>query len=153
MPPSRPAARHCALTALLAALLLGPGCSVYMQSQRPDPVDLSSFKPDMPRMQVVSRLGTPTATIAHNGQSCDVFRVYTGPHGAAGRAAVMLLEGAAAVFTLGLSEVVLAPAEAVTRTELTPVAFCYDAESQLASVSVVQQPAAPAQQQASAAPG
>jgi hypothetical protein len=137
--------RHPALDRMRAALALAaaallPACSAYMQSQRPDPVDLATFQPGMERMQVLSRLGAPVGSAPQGEQSCDVYRLYLTGTGAGGRAAIMVGEIAAGILTLGISEILLAPVEAGTRAEQEPVIFCYDRGQKLVSVARVTPP-------------
>lgn len=116
----------------IAVLLMLPatatlqGCSVYMESTRPTPVDLSQFQPGETRDSVVERLGTPASVASEtDGASCDLYNLYTHGYGAAGKAGIAVLEGAADVFTLGLAEVITTPAEGLTKNQTHPVTFCY----------------------------
>jgi hypothetical protein len=126
---------------LIAVAFLLSGCSAYMQSQRPDPVDLAQFQPGIERTQVLSRLGAPVGSAPQGENSCDVYRLYLTGTGPGGRAAIMVGEIAAGVLTLGLSEILLAPVEAGTRAEQEPVLFCYAPTGQLVSVSRIAPPA------------
>ena len=102
------------------------GCSVYMESTRPTPVDLSQFQAGDARESVVERLGTPLSTASEaDGASCDFYNLYTHGYGAAGKAGIAVLEGAADAFTLGLAEIITTPAEGLTKNETHPVTFCY----------------------------
>jgi hypothetical protein len=116
-----------AIAALFAAeLLVAASCSVYMESTRPTPVDLSQFGPGQTRDSVLERLGSPEQTVAESdGASCDIYALYTHGYGAGGKIPIAIAEGAADVVTLGLAEVILTPTEGVTANEKHPVAFCY----------------------------
>jgi hypothetical protein len=112
-----------------------PGCSVYMESTRPTPVDLSQFQPGDARDLVVERLGTGRSTTKESdGASCDLYELYTHGYGAAGKVGIAVLAGAADAVTLGLAEVITTPAEGVTRNETHPVTFCYQ-DGKLARLS------------------
>jgi hypothetical protein len=124
------------------------GCGPVMEANRPDPVDLSQFKPGEKRLEVVKVIGAPPATVPDGGKSCDVYKLYTHGPSSAGRAAAAFGEGVTDVFTLGLAEVIWTPVEAGTKNSLYTVTFCYQNE---ALVSVEEQksssspePAAPA---------
>lgn len=132
----RPQASAIALRAIVALLLLAmQGCSVYMESTRPTPIDLSQFQAGDARDSVVERLGTPLSTASEaDGASCDFYNLYTHGYGALGKAGIAVLEGAADVFTVGLAEVITTPAEGLTKNETHPVTFCYR-DAKLARIS------------------
>lgn len=109
---------------LLAGLMFS-SCSPVMEATRPDPVDLQSFTPGETRVEVVSSIGSPSSNITDRGKSCDVYRLYTHGPGAVTRGAIAVGEAAADVVTLCLAEVVLTPAEAITRNGQRTVLFCY----------------------------
>ena len=114
------------LVALALAMTALSGCSIAMEANRPTPVDLSQFQPGDTRDSVIQKVGAPlTVNSEANGASCDYYNLYTHGYGEAGKAGVALLEGAADAFTLGAAEVLLTPAEIVTKNETHPVTFCY----------------------------
>jgi hypothetical protein len=116
------------LTCLWVTLVIfwAAGCSVFMEANRPIPTDLHKFEVGQSRDSVLQRLGAPDdSVIQTDGTSCDSYRLYTKGYGAGGKTGVALLEGAADVLTLGLSEIVLTPTEALTKNEKHSVAFCY----------------------------
>jgi hypothetical protein len=118
-------------TIWIAAVLLGTltGCSVYMESTRPTPVDLSQFQPGQNRDFVLEQLGAAQSTVVESdGASCDYYKLYTRGYGAGGKIPIAIVEGAADVFTLGLAEAVTTPAEGATKNEQHPVTFCYKDE-------------------------
>ena len=111
---------------MLGGLVLIAGCSVYMESNRPTPVNLAEYESGQSRESVIGRLGAPAGSTQYpGGDSCDLYRVYTKGYGTGGKVAAAVVESAADVFTLGLAEVVLTPTEAATKNELHPVKFCY----------------------------
>jgi hypothetical protein len=109
-----------------ATISAAASCSVYMESTRPTPVDMSQFDPGQTRDSVLERLGAPQDTITESdGSSCDVYELYTHGYGAGGKIPIAIAEGAADVVTLGLAEVLLTPTEGVTKNAKHPVTFCY----------------------------
>jgi hypothetical protein len=119
--------RRCIKFQLTLALVLGLfGCSVYMESTRPTPVDVSQFQPGQNRDFVLEQLGAPQSTVTESdGASCDFYKLYTRGYGAGGKIPIAIAEGAADVFTLGLPEAITTPAEGATKNDLHPVTFCY----------------------------
>jgi len=129
---SSSASRLIIFVAGVTALLFSGGCSIYMESTRPTPVDLTQFQPGENRDFVLEQLGAPQSTATESdGASCDFYKLYTRGYGAVGKIPIALAEGAADVFTLGLAEAVTTPAEGATKNELHPVAFCYKNNSLL----------------------
>lgn len=116
-------------------------CSPVMEANRPDPVDLSQFKPGEDRFEIVKIVGAPMTSMKHDGQSCDIYQLYTHGPGAGGRAAIAATEAVADVFTLGLAEVVSTPTEAATKNSKYPVTFCYGDDGKLVSVQEMPKPA------------
>jgi hypothetical protein len=117
-------------------LLSLSACSTVMEANRPDPVDLSQFVIGEPRLNVVAEIGAPIASEKDGKNSCDVYKLYTdGPSGA-GKGAIAAGEAVADVFTLGLAEVVLTPAEAATSSDKHTVIFCYSPSNKLVSTNL-----------------
>lgn len=113
-------------------------CSVYMENTRPTPTNLAQFAPGTSREDVLATLGSPISSTAKpDGMSCDLYRLYTRGYGEGGKIPLSVLETAADVFTIGLAEVVLTPAEAATKNKQHPVDFCYKDQK---LVSVEQRP-------------
>ena len=127
--------------ALWAVVSVVYACSAYMEATRPEPTDISQFTIGTPREDVLTRLGQPVVSTTENGNSCDVYHLYTQAIGAMGRAPIAIAETAADVFTVGLAEVVLTPAEMVTRNAKYPVKFCYR-DNKLLSVTESSTPTA-----------
>ncbi len=101
-------------------------CSPVLEVTRPTPTDLSQFQTGDARDSIIERLGPPLATnVQSDGESCDSYQLYTKGYGAVGKVPIAVAEAAADVFTIGLAEVVMTPAEGVTRNEKHPVTFCY----------------------------
>jgi hypothetical protein len=118
-------------------------CSTVMEVNRPDPIDLTQFKPGEHHLDVVKVLGAAPSTITDGPKSCDIYQLYTrGPNGA-GKAAFAFGEAATDILTLGLAEVVWTPVEAGTRNSLHTVAMCYAQDGTLTSVEEEGVPPAP----------
>jgi hypothetical protein len=111
---------------LALVIFWAAGCSVFMEANRPTPTDLRKFEVGQSRDSVRQRLGDPDDSVIQiDGTDCDSYKLFTKGYGAGGKVGVALLEGAADVFTLGLTEIVLTPTEVLTKNEKHPVAFCY----------------------------
>ncbi len=126
--------------ALLVLVLPGfgllSGCSVWMETHRPTPVNPHQFVVGESRSDVVIKLGNPLSTVpGPNGESCDVYRLYTKGLNGAEKTGIAIGEGAADVVTLGLSEILFTPAESATANKKRPVVFCYKS-AKLVSVKV-----------------
>ena len=119
--------RHFAISmVLMAAAGFVGACSPVLEATRPTPTDLSQFQTGDARTSIVDRLGPPLATKTEgDGSSCDLYQLYTKGYGAEGKVPIAVAEAAADFFTIGLAEVVMTPAEGVTRNEKHPVTFCY----------------------------
>jgi outer membrane protein assembly factor BamE (lipoprotein component of BamABCDE complex) len=116
-----PLARLAIYGAALALFTASSACSVAMEASRPEPTDMSQFVLGEQRAQVQQVLGPPTATSVNAGQTYDSYTLYTKGPNAMSRAAIAGSEAVADVLTLGLTEIVLTPAEAITRNEKHPV--------------------------------
>jgi hypothetical protein len=111
---------------LIVTTLTMIDCSVYMEANRPTPVDLTQFHNGDSRENVLEKIGTPQSSGEDSdGANCDFYRLYTHGYGNGGKVPIALLEGAADVVTLGLAEVLLTPTEAVTKNEEHRITFCY----------------------------
>jgi len=111
---------------LALVIFWAAGCSVFMEANRPIPTDLHKFEVGQSRDSVRQRLGDPDDSVIQiDGTDCDSYKLFTKGYGAGGKVGVALLEGAADVLTLGLTEIVLTPTEVLTKNEQHPVAFCY----------------------------
>lgn len=95
----------------LFGLILLTACSVVQATSGPESKDLSVLNPGTERYLVLAELGQPAVTETDKeGKKYDIFRFRQGQHGAV-KAGKAVLYGTAAVFTLGLSEVVASPLE------------------------------------------
>jgi hypothetical protein len=120
---------------IVGALICLASCSPVMEATRPDPVDLNQFVIGETRINVVSVLGSPVATVPDKDNSCDVYKLYIhGPDGA-GKGVIAAGEAVGDVLTLGLAEVIFTPVEAGTSAEKHAVVFCYDKDNKLVSMN------------------
>ena len=119
--------------AIASVLVLG-GCSTVMEANRPAPVNLSKYSLGEKRMDVISTLGAPKNSVKDGDNSCDVYELYTTGNNKGQKAAVILGEAGADLFTAGLFELVATPAEAVTKSKQHTVLLCYASDSSLISV-------------------
>jgi len=110
-------------------------CSPVMEANRPDPVDMSQFVIGEKRLNVLADIGSPIATTKDGNNSCDVYKLYTEGHSAAGKGAIAAGEAVADVFTLGLAEVIFTPAEGATQDSKHAVVFCYSPDDKLVSLN------------------
>src|SRR5271167_2074695 len=106
------------LLVLIPMTALVSACSPVLEVTRPTPTDLSQIQTGDTRDSVIGRLGPPLTTNTEaGGASCDLYQLYTKGYGVEGKVPIAVAETAADVFTLGLAEVVLTPAEGATRNE------------------------------------
>ena len=121
------------LCVVTLALLLA-ACSTVMEANRPNGVRLSTYHLGEHRVDVVSTMGAPETVVADGDRSCDVYSVYTSRTNGAQKAAVILGEGAADLFTVGLFEIVATPAEAAAKPAKHTVLMCYGSDNGLVAV-------------------
>jgi hypothetical protein len=121
------AMKHSRILLVLIPLAAFAGaCSPVLEVTRPTPTDLGQFQTGDSRDSVIGQLGPPLATNPESdGTSCDKYQLYTKGYGAEGKVPIAVAEVAADVFTLGAAELLMTPAEGVTRNEKHPVTFCY----------------------------
>ena len=120
-------------TTVLSLLLLG-GCSTVMEADRPSAVNLANYHAGLRRIEVVEKLGAPISVVTDNGNSCDIYKLYTHGTSTAAKVGIITGEAAADVFTLGLFEVVATPAQAASKAHIHTVLFCYSSDEHLVSV-------------------
>ncbi len=111
------------------------GCGPVMEANRPDPIDLSKFTPGEKRMQVLAELGSPMSSTPDGTRSCDIYKLVTHGPDPVGKGFIAAGEVAGDIFTLGLSEVLWTPAEAMTKNGKHAVLFCYDQSGVLVSLT------------------
>lgn len=113
---------------------LGAGCSTVMEAERPSATNLSEFHAGERRADVVARIGISTGKIDDGGRSCEVYKLHTKGTNAAGKTGIIITEAAADLFTVGLAEALLTPAEAASKQTAHTVLFCYDANDTLVTI-------------------
>jgi len=96
---------------------------------------MSQFVIGEKRLNVLADIGSPIATTKDGNNSCDVYKLYTEGHSAAGKGAIAAGEAVADVFTLGLAEVIFTPAEGATQDSKHAVVFCYSPDDKLVSLN------------------
>ncbi len=97
--------------AFCLAIMLS-GCSVYMAANSEGKKDLGVLTSGTPRDDVLAEFGSPVASIKEADDNYDIFK-FTQERSDESNAGRAILYGTAAVLTLGLSEVVATPLEAV----------------------------------------
>lgn len=122
--------------ALIFAMALLPGCSVYMAANQPSAKNLTLLKPGTPRTNLIAEYGPPISTETKNGARHDIFKFKQGYSGEAkvGRA---LVHGAADVATFGLWEVVGTPVEGHFNGDEVSAEVAYDAQDRVAAVTPI----------------
>lgn len=124
---------------VMGCLVLLTGCSVVQATSGPENKDLSVLNRGTDRYLVLAELGQPVVSeLGADGRAYDIFRFMQGQHGGVkfGKAA---LYGTAAVFTLGLSEVITSPLEgAAGKGAEIKSRVIYDANNQVDEVEVLQ---------------
>jgi hypothetical protein len=97
-----------------------------MEAHRPTPVNPHQFVVGESRLDIIAKLGNPLSTVAGaDGESCDIYHLYTKGLNGAEKTGIAIREGTADVVTFGLSEIIFTPAESVTNNKKHPVIFCY----------------------------
>ena len=120
------------IVAIFGVSVLSSGCSTVMEATRPAGTNLSKFVIGEKRIDIVADIGPALSTIQDGDSSCDVYKFHTKGTNGYGKTGIIVTEAAADFFTLGLAEVVLTPAEAVSDAHAHSVMFCYDAQNKLA---------------------
>ncbi len=107
-----------------SALWLG-GCSVYMAAHQPSEKNISLFKVGTRRDVLIAEFGVPTSSEVKNGKKFEIYR-FTQGYSQGAKTARALAEGTADVFTLGITEVITTPVEAINDGNLTVYEVSYD---------------------------
>jgi len=127
------------LLMVVLSLTLLTACSVVQATSGPECKNLSVLDKGTDRYLVLAELGQPVVTeTIEDGRKCDVFSFKQGQHGAV-KAGKALAYGAAAVMTLGLSEVVASPLEgAAGKGAEVKAKVLYDAANKVDQVEMLQ---------------
>jgi hypothetical protein len=118
---------------LLAVLMTGTGCSVYMAAKQPGQKNLDVFAVGTPRSLVIAEIGQPKATEIKDGKRVDVFTFVQG-YSKGSKTGRAIWHGVADVFTLGLWEVVGTPTEAIFDGEKMAYEVTYDTSDKVEKV-------------------
>ncbi len=120
-------------------LVMLTACSVVQATSGPESKDLSVLDKGTERYLVLAELGQPLVTETdQDGRKYDIFKFMQGQHGAV-KAGKAVLYGTAAVFTLGLSEVITSPLEgAAGKGAEMKARVIYDGEDKVDQVEVLQ---------------
>jgi outer membrane protein assembly factor BamE (lipoprotein component of BamABCDE complex) len=124
---------------IIIGLALLTGCSVVQATSGPESKDLSVLNKGTERYQVLAELGQPVVTeVDADGRKYDIFKFMQGQNGGV-KAGKAVLYGTAAVFTLGLSEVITSPLEgAAGKGAEIKTRVIYDANLKVDEVEVLQ---------------
>src|SRR2546425_10555130 len=112
-------------TTTFLILAVASGCSLWMETKRPDYTDVSVVQKGTPRHMVAAVFGKPLESYKKDGKDVDVFQA--DPNGRYGgtRAAITSFNAVADVLSIGMWEAVASPAEVLTRHKLTTYAGTY----------------------------
>lgn len=119
------------------ALLMAAGCSAHMAATGGGKRDLDVLSPGTPRDMVLAEIGTPVSSASDDGGSFDLFR-FERKRSTASNTGRAILYGTAAVFTLGLSEVIATPLEGAVGSAGTMSLKTYYDDSNNLSRALVQ---------------
>ena len=122
---------------LLAAL---GGCSLWMETKRPDYTDVGVVQKGTPRQIAAAVFGRPLQTYQKDGKDVDVFQA--DPNGRYGgtKAAITSFNAVADVLSIGMWEAVASPAEFFTRHKLTTYVVTYGKDQSVESIETVAAP-------------
>ena len=124
---------------LLFCLSLLTACSVVQATSGPEMKDMSVLDRGTERYKVLAELDRPMLTDKDkDGRMYDIFSFRQGQHGSV-KAGKAVAYGAAAIFTLGLSEVITSPLEgAAGKGAKIKALVLYDAEQRVDQVELLQ---------------
>jgi hypothetical protein len=100
----------------------------------PYPVDISGYRPGMPRDYVQAKVRAPETTMVQRDAICDAYNLPTETHGMGYRLVYVVIGGAADVFLLFLPELATTPLS-MADDGMRMVTFCYDGQSKLLRVA------------------
>jgi hypothetical protein len=139
-------------TFALLILAIVSGCSLVMETKRPNYTDVSVIQKGTPRYQVTAVFGKPLESYKSNGKDVDVFQADPNGRNTSTKIAVNTFNTAADVLTIGLWEVVATPAEMLTKHKLTTYVVTYAPDQTVQSIEAVAAPPKPVEQAAAANP-
>jgi hypothetical protein len=131
-------------------LAVAGGCSLWMETNRPDYTDVSVVHKGTSRYLAAAALGKPVQSYKKDGKDVDVFQA--DPNGRYGgtKAAVTSFNAVADVLSIGMWEAVATPAELLTKHKLTTYVVTYTADQTVESIDAVSAPPKPQDQVATA---
>ena len=111
-----------------------PSCSLFAVAGAPYPVDISGYRPGMPRDYVQAKVGAPETTTVQRDALCDIYNLPTETHGIGYRLVYVVVGGAADVFLLFIPELATTPLSTAD-DGMRMVTFCYNGQSNLLRVA------------------
>ncbi|QWE20158.1 hypothetical protein [Polynucleobacter sp. AP-Kolm-20A-A1] len=126
-------AKFCALTLLAFSL---NACSVYMAAHQPSQKNEALFKVGTSRDTLIAEFGVPVTSGMKNGKKYEIYR-FTQGYSQGNKAARALVEGTADVFTLGVTEVISTPVEAINNGDLRVYEVTYDSNDCVDQVTIL----------------
>ena len=126
-----------ALVSFAAAMLAS--CSAVQATKGPESKDFSVLEKGTDRYKVLAEFEQPIITdTTRDGRKYDLFKFYQGQHGAV-KASKAAAYGAAAVVTLGLSELVTTPVEGTAGSGAEiKLRVIYDSDDRVDEIEVLQ---------------
>lgn len=124
------------LSAIAFLALLLNACSVYMAAHQPTQKNEALFKVGTSRDALIVEFGVPATNGVRNGKKYEIYR-FTQGYSQGNKAARALVEGTADVFTLGLTEVISTPVEAMNDGSLRAYEVTYDSNDCIDQVIVL----------------
>ena len=124
------------LAAIAALFLLLGGCSVYMAAHQPSEKNIALFKVGTSRDALIAEFGVPVTSGVRNGKKYEIYRFKQG-YSQGAKTARALVEGTADVFTLGVTEVISTPVEAINDGDLQVYEVTYDSNDCVDQVTVL----------------
>jgi outer membrane protein assembly factor BamE (lipoprotein component of BamABCDE complex) len=139
------------LGAVACMTLLLNACSVYMAANQPTQKNEALFKVGTSRDSLIAEFGVPATSGVQDGKKYEIYR-FTQGYSQGNKAARALVEGTADVFTLGITEVISTPVEAMNDGSLRVYKVTYDSNDVVDQVTVLLPSANTNTAQASSAP-
>lgn len=120
--------------AALCLIAASSGCSLFLETSRPEYTDVSAVHQGMARADVSAAMGKPVQTYQKDGKDVEVFQVDPDGRLAGTKVAVNTFNAAADIFTLGMWEVVATPAELLSQHKLTNYVVTYSTDQKVMSI-------------------
>ena len=117
-------------------VLLLNACSVYMASHQPTQKNEALFKVGTSRDILIAEFGVPATSGVQDGKKYEIYR-FTQGYSQGAKTARALVEGTADVFTLGITEVISTPVEAMNDGSLRAYKVTYDGNDVVDQVTIL----------------